>query len=111
MAMDEQTTDEFANVREEQRVARSRGAYFWLVMVAYMVAAPAIAILVSRQISIDAADRATRQTEMKLCAIVVMSDDYYRTTPPASETLKRQAAAMADLRRQFHCPPTVGVTR
>jgi hypothetical protein len=111
MSMDEATTGEFASVREEARVARSRGAYFWLVMVAYMVAAPAIAILVSRQISIDAADRATRQTEMKLCAIVVMSDDYYHSVPPASDTLKKQASAMADLRREFHCPPNVGATR
>jgi hypothetical protein len=111
MAMDDATTDEFAKVRDEQRVRAARGAYFWMIMVAYMVLAPAVAILVSRQISINAADKAARQTEMKLCAIVVMSDDYYRTTPPTSVTLKKQATAMADLRRKFHCPPTVGVPR
>jgi hypothetical protein len=112
MSMDETTTGEFANVREEARVARSRGAYFWVVMMVYMVVAPAIAILVSRQVSINEADKATRQTEAKLCAVVVLSDDYYRkllasptVQPPARDTLKRQARAMADLRIKFHCPP------
>lgn len=105
--MDKATTDEIAAVREESRVRQSRGAYFWLVMVAYMVAAPAVAILVSRQISIDAAQRTTRSSEMKLCAVVILSDDYYRELAPASTnpTVKAQAEAMSDLRAQFHCPP------
>jgi hypothetical protein len=103
--MDKATTDEIAAVREESRVRQSRGSYFWIIMVAYMVAAPALAILVSRQISIDTAQRTTRSSEMKLCAVVVLSDDFYRRIPPASPTLKAQAAAMADLRIKFHCPP------
>jgi hypothetical protein len=105
--MDKATTDEIGKVREEARVRQSRGAYFWIIMVAYMVAAPAVAILVSRQISIEAAQRTTRASEMKLCAVVVLSDDYYRKLAPAStnQTIKDQAAAMSDLRTQFHCPP------
>jgi hypothetical protein len=101
--MDKATTDEIAAVREESRTRQSRGAYFWLIMVAYMVAAPAIAILVS----VNAAQRATRSSEMKLCAVVILSDDYYRKLAPAStnQTVKDQARAMADLRVKFHCPP------
>jgi hypothetical protein len=109
--MNEATTDEFANVREEVRVAKARSAYFWIVAVAYLVVAPAIAILVSRQISIDAAHKAVRESQLQLCSIVVLSDDYYRSTPPTSETIKKQAAAMRQLRAEYHCPPTVGVTR
>jgi hypothetical protein len=101
--MDKDTTDEIAAVREEGRIRQSRGAYFWIIMVAYMVAAPAIAILVS----VNAAQRATRSSEMKLCAVVILSDDYYRKLAPVSTnpTIKAQAVAMADLRLKFHCPP------
>lgn len=107
MTMDKDTTDEIEKVREESRVRQSRGAYFWLIMVIYMVAAPALGILVSRQISIDAAKRTTRSSEQKLCAVVILSDDYYRKLAPASTnpTVKAQAVAMANLRAQFHCPP------
>lgn len=109
--MNEATSQEFGKVREEARAARAHGAYFWVVMIAYMVLAPAAAILVSRQISIDAADKAVRQSQLQLCAIVVLSDDYYRTTPPVSNTLKKQAAAMAQLRAAYRCPPSTGVPR
>jgi hypothetical protein len=111
MVMDDATTDEFARVRSEQRARSARGSYFWMVMVAYMIACPAVAIMVSRQISIDAATTATRQTELKLCAIIVTADDSYRAVPPISVTLKKQAANMARLRRDYHCPPNVGVSK
>jgi hypothetical protein len=105
--VDKATTDEIAAVREEQRARQSRGAYFWLIMVAYMVAAPALAILVSRQISITTAQRTTHSSEQKLCAVVILSDDFYRKLAPTSTnpTVKAQAKAMSDLRAQFHCPP------
>jgi hypothetical protein len=109
--MDEATSGEFEGIRATYRRDRRKGAYFWIVFVAWAIAAPGMAILVSRQISIDAARQATMESERKLCAIVVTADDAYRAAPPASETIKKQAANMAELRRQYHCPPTVGVHR
>jgi hypothetical protein len=107
--MDEATTGEISKVRDEYRAGRRKGAYFWIIAAAWGIIAPALAILVSRQISIDAARDAARQSELKLCAIVVTADDGYRANPPVSTTLKKQAENMAALRRDYHCPPSVGV--
>jgi hypothetical protein len=109
--MDSVLSGEFAKVRAEQKFRNTRGAYFWLVMVAYMVACPAIGILVSRQISISVARDAARESELKLCAIVVTADDAYKAAPPSGPTVKKQAANMAKLRRDYHCPPNAGVKR
>jgi hypothetical protein len=109
--MDAKVSGEFAKVRAEQKIRNTRGSYFWFVMVAYMVACPAIGILVSRQISINVSRDAARESELKLCAIVVTADDAYRATPPVGATVKRQAANMAKLRRDYHCPPNAGVKR
>jgi hypothetical protein len=106
-------TEEFAKVRAEATVRAHRGAYFWVVMVAYMVMCPAVSILVSRKISIDAAHKAVSESQLRLCSIVVLSDDYYRKLAAASpiRAIKAQAVAMAQLRAEYHCPPTQGVPR
>lgn len=109
--MDAATSGEIKKIRETYRQDRRKGAYFWIVFVAWAVVSPALAILVSRQISIDAARQATMESERKLCAIVVTADDGYRANPPSSDVLKIQAANMADLRRQYHCPASSGVRK
>jgi hypothetical protein len=101
------TGKEIERVKSVYRRDRQRGAYFWIVFVAWAVVSPGLAILVSRQISIDAARRATEISERKLCDIVVTADDGYRRRPPTSETLKAQAANMAKLRAEYHCPQGV----
>lgn len=51
------------------------------------------------------ADDSVRQSERKLCDIVVLSDDAYRQTPPVTELGRKQAANFAKLRRDLGCPP------
>jgi len=106
-------TEEFAKVRAEATSRARRGAYFWMVMVAYMVTCPAVSILISREISIKAAHKAVAESQMRLCAIVVLSDDYYRKLAPTStnKAIKAQAIAMANLRAEYHCPSTQGVPK
>lgn len=86
---------------ESTRRANRRGAYFWLIMVAYMVTSPAIAILVSRQISISG----TIRSEQKLCTVVITTDDAWLTNPPTSPAGIRQAENFHKLRRDLKCPP------
>lgn len=90
---------------EKARGARRRGAYFWLVMVAYMVMAPAIAILVSRNLAIQG----TRKSEQKLCTVVVTTDDAWYAHPPPGVAGKAQAENFHKLRRALGCPPHKGV--
>jgi len=45
-----------------------------------------------------------RQNDRRWCALLVTMDDQYRMAPPASETGRRVAAAMAYLRESFGCP-------
>lgn len=110
--MDKATTQAISDVRAEARTSRVRGSYFWIIAAVYMIISPAIAVLVARQISIQATDRAVQaavaESEMKLCTIVVLSDDYYKRSPPALPAGKAQAAAMAQLRAEYHCPPRTG---
>jgi hypothetical protein len=82
-------------------VARRRhGAYFWLVMVSYMILAPAGAVLLSRQIALNI----SHQSERKLCGVVAMADDAWRVSKPTTPSGKAQAAAMAKLRHDYRCP-------
>ena len=90
--VDAKTTE----AKEDARRRRGRGAYFWIIMVVYMVAGPAFAIWVSVE--------NTHRSERKLCAVVVTGDDAYRQNPPVSPVGKRQAANMARLRHDFGCP-------
>jgi hypothetical protein len=109
--MDSVLSGEFAKVRAEQKTRDIRGSYFWIVMVTYMVVCPAAGILVSREISINVAQEAARESELKLCAIVVTADDAYRAAPPVGTTVKKQAANMAKLRQDYRCPADAGVKK
>jgi hypothetical protein len=101
-------TDEIQAAKAEAKTEavqqRKRGAYFWAVMVVYMVLAPAAAILVSRQISIEVAQRSAHESEQKLCAVVSQADDAWKVAKPTTPSGKAQAAAMAKLRRDYRCP-------
>ena len=85
-----------AQARSE-RERRKHGAYFWVVMVAYMVAGPAFAIWISSE--------GTQRSERKLCTIVVSADNAYRMNPPATDVGRRQAENFSKLRRDLGCPP------
>jgi Flp pilus assembly protein TadG len=97
-------TDEIQAAKSEAKAEavqeRKRGAYFWAVMVMYMVVAPALAILVSRQISLSIAHR----SEQKLCTVVSLANSAAEAAPPSSAYGKAQAAAMAKLRQDYGCP-------
>ena len=97
-------TDEIQAAKAEAKIEaveeRKRGAYFWAVMVVYMVLAPAAAILVSRQISLNIAHR----SEQKLCGVIAQADDAWKVAPPTTPSGKAQAANMARLRRDYRCP-------
>jgi hypothetical protein len=96
--------DRTAKEVEVGRIRRQRGAYFWIIMVAYMVLAPAGAILVSRQISVQG----TQRSEQKLCTVVITTDDAWRKNPPASPSGKEQAENFHKLRRDLGCAPYKG---
>lgn len=85
---------------ETERLKRKRGTWFWVVMVAYMIVGPAAAIAVS--------SNNTRQSERKLCTIVVSVDEGYRRNPPTSPPGKQQAENFHKLRRDLGCPPYQG---
>lgn len=82
--------------KEDARGSRRRGAYFWAVMVVYMVAGPAVAIWVSQANQ--------HRSERAWCGIITTLDDTYRATPPTTPVGRQIAAAMAKLRRDYRCP-------
>lgn len=97
--------EERANAAIEQgRIRRQRGAYFWIIVITYMIAAPALAILVSRQISIDG----THKSEQKLCTVVITTDDAWIKEPPTAPAGKEQAENFHKLRRDLGCAPYKG---
>lgn len=54
------------------------------------------------------AENAIHESEQKLCGVVILSDDTYRETPPATKTGKEIAANFAYLRQAYGCPPYQG---
>lgn len=54
------------------------------------------------------AEQSIRESEQKLCGLVILSDDTYRESPPATKTGKEQAKNFAYLRRAYGCPPYQG---
>jgi hypothetical protein len=97
-------TDEIQTAKTQAKAEavqqRRRGAYFWAVVFVYMVVSPALAILVSRQISLDIAHR----SEQKLCGVISQADDAWKAAPPTTQSGRAQAENMAKLRRDYHCP-------
>lgn len=89
---------EIQKIRAEVRQDRRRGAYFWLVMVLTSASAGGGAIGFSAY--------NTRQSERKLCSVVILSDDYFRRVPPTVQIQKDQAANFRNLRRDLGCPHT-----
>lgn len=47
---------------------------------------------------------ADRQDDARWCALLVTLDQQYRAAPPATETGRGVAAAIASLRESFGCP-------
>lgn len=93
----QEITDKVEGRIEVARELRRRGAYFWLIMVSYMIAGPAVAIWISSE--------GTHRSERKLCTIVINTDDYYHLNPPTLPAGKAQAANFSKLRRDLGCPP------
>lgn len=99
--MNDATTNEIAAVREEARIRIQRGAYVYLIMIVTVICACAATLLTMRYLS----DRAIRESESKLCAIVILSDDTYRQNPPTTELGRKQAQNFSDLRKSLGCKP------
>jgi hypothetical protein len=104
MSVDPATSGEIKKLRAENATLRTdmdrktkRSGYFWLVMVVTSVVAAGGSYGMSAY--------NTRQSEQKLCAIVVLSDDAYRKTPPTTELGRQQARNFSVLRRAYGCPP------
>lgn len=66
-----------------------------LVTIAASVVTGALAVSISLRVQ--------ESNNAKFCTIVVAQDDAYATTPPATPTGKKIAAAMHKLRRDLHC--------
>jgi hypothetical protein len=93
------TGEETQRHRAEVAEGRARrGWYWWLVMVLTAVVGPGLAIGVS--------SANQHRSEQAWCGIISTLDDAYRATPPTSPVGIRVAAAMARLRKDYHCPPT-----
>lgn len=84
-------------LREEVERRTKRGAYFWAVMV--------ITSVVAGGGSFGLSAWNVRQSERKLCALVVSQDDNFHRTPPSTPLGKEQARNFANLRRAYGCPP------
>jgi hypothetical protein len=55
-------------------------------------------------ISIASQQRSEDKTRQYTCAVIVSQDDNYREAPPATETGRRNAASMRQLRVALGCP-------
>lgn len=71
--------------------------------VVLVLAASGGSIWASQRLAEQSTRDAVRQSEQKLCAIVVLSDDQYRETPPTTELGRKQAENFAQLRRDLGC--------
>ena len=102
--MDETTTNEIEKVREEARTRTRHGAYVYLIMIVTVLLAASATLITERILT----ERAIHESERKLCAIVILSDDAYRQNPPPSETGKALARNFSTLRRDLGCEPYRG---
>lgn len=73
----------------------------WHVLLIVLIAA-----IASAAAAMVYANRAARDSEHKWCGIVTTLDDAYRETPPQSPAGRRIAVDLAELRREFDCPPS-----
>jgi hypothetical protein len=80
--------------------------YRWFVLVITCLGLAVGSMLVSihaSQVALDRERAARRQTEKAMCVIVVTLDSAYRANPPGTETGRKVARGMADLRAAYHC--------
>lgn len=90
-----------ADVAAEQQAERKRLGAALLASMALTLAVGFGSVLASRAL----AGQAVRQSEQKLCSIVVLSDDAYRRTPPSTPTGQQLADNFTRLRRDLRCTP------
>lgn len=78
----------------------------WLTLANFMILIlGAIAIYQVNSRSI-ARERAAREaSEQAFCAIIVLLDDSWRSTPPTAPSGKALSTAVANARIVNHCPP------
>jgi len=86
---------------ELQRAERRRLGYALLAAVILALAVGVGSVLASRRY----AREAVSESERKLCAMVILNDDTYRQTPPATEAGQAIAKNFRDLRAALGCPP------
>jgi hypothetical protein len=96
----EEVSGELHAAREEATRVRHLGSYFWLIMVLTAVIGPAVSVLISVH--------NTHRSEMKLCTVVVTTDDAWLANPPTSPAGIKQAENFHQLRRALGCPPYKG---
>lgn len=80
--------------------------YSWLVVVLVPVAASMAVLVVSLEVNARAVQgerEARLSSERALCEVVVVLDDAYRETPPATVAGRNVAKAVADLRVANRC--------
>lgn len=97
------------------RTEARKGAYFWLIMVATVVFASGGSILISVGIAHRVNERslareqtAREASERAFCGIIILLDDSYNRTPPATEAGRQLAKAVSNARIVNHCPPRSG---
>ena len=80
--------------------------YRWFVLVGtclFLSVGSMVIAIHSSQVAVDRERAARRQTEKAMCVIVVTLDSAYRANPPSTETGRKVARGMADLRAAYHC--------
>lgn len=74
-------------------------------LVMFVIAWPIFGTVISIQNSVRV-ERAQRESEQKLCTVIVLIDDTSRNSPaPESERAKKFAEAYSALRASYHCAP------
>lgn len=96
---------------EDVRASARKDAYFWLIMVVTVIFAAAGSILISVGVnhrSIERERAARQATERAFCGIIILLDDSYSKTPPATAAGRELARAVSNARAVNHCSPTPG---
>lgn len=76
------------------------GWYSWFVIIGGCITTLIISLAFAKVMT----DRAIRDSQRAMCDVVVVQDEAFRETPPASTSGKNLAKALHDLRITYGCP-------
>ena len=84
-----------------------RGWYWWIVVLASSLTTGTLALVIalySQAQSERQLEAQRRESERKLCTVLIAQDEAWSETTPTTVTGRRVAEAIRDLRRDLGCP-------